>query len=609
VEERAGLGKRGARAFRSPPHSRRYNIAAASARARPRRATRELDARATRAKEVPAISTIAQPAAVEQRLESLEATLPGDTPDLSWRVLSVLNLFRILVASALIALFYLIDRPRVLGGESAMLFVLAGFTYLLGSVASVYTLSRRVPAFTIQVIGQLIIDVVAISALMHASGGIQSGLGNLLLVSVGAASVTVTTRMAAMFAALAAIVVLFEQALSQLQGITSQSDYTATGLLGATLFVIALATQPLARRIRESEALAAQRGVDLENLAELNDYVIQNLRESIVVIDGQDRIRLMNESAAKVLSGGSSAVGRSLRELSPELHAHAAAWREDPSAAQAGVLSFPAHDGSTLITPHFAPLGRKRPAAALIFLEDASLFAERVQQEKLAALGRLTASIAHEIRNPVGAMSHAGQLLGESATLGEQERRLTAIIHKNAERISTIVENVLQLSRRDQTRPERLTLAAWLQEFAAEFRATHELKDGELVVTELEPNLEVQMDPSHLHQVLWNLCDNCLKYASEHGGRVVELRSGRVSASGRPFLEVADRGPGIDEALRERIFEPFVTTTRGGTGLGLFIARQLCESNGASLRYEARPGGGSIFRIVFADPQRWAMGG
>jgi two-component system sensor histidine kinase PilS (NtrC family) len=551
---------------------------------------------------------IVPPAAVERRLESLEAAVPADTSELSWRVLSVLNFFRILVASALIALFYLIARPRVLGGENSMLFLLVGFTYLMASIASIYTLSRRMPAFTIQVIGQLLVDVVAITALMHASGGIQSGLGNLLLVSVGAASLTVTTRTAAMFAALAALVVLFEQSLSQLQGITSASDYTATGLLGATLFVIALATQPLARRIRESEALAAQRGVDLENLAELNDYVIQNLRESIVVIDGQDRIRLMNESAAKLLSGGAVTVGRSLRELSPELQEHVFAWRDDPSAAQDAALSFPAHDGSTLITPHLAPLGRKRPAAVLIFLEDASLFAERVQQEKLAALGRLTASIAHEIRNPVGAMSHAGQLLGECATLGEQERRLTAIIHKNADRISTIVENVLQLSRRDQTRPERLTLAAWLQEFMAEFRATHELAEGELIVTELEPNLEVQMDPSHLHQILWNLCDNSLKYAGEQpSGCLVELRSARVSASGRPLLEVADRGPGIDEALRERIFEPFVTTTRGGTGLGLFIARQLCESNGASLRYEARAGGGSIFRIVFADPQRWAM--
>jgi two-component system sensor histidine kinase PilS (NtrC family) len=297
-----------------------------------------------------------------------------------------------------------------------------------------------------------------------------------------------------------------------------------------------------------------------------------------------------------------------LRELSPELHAHAQAWRADPIGSQSAGVSFPARDGSTSITPHFAPLGRKRPAAALIFLEDAGLFAERVQQEKLAALGRLTASIAHEIRNPVGAMSHAGQLLGESQVLGEQERRLTAIIHKNAERISGIVENVLQLSRRDQTRPERLTLAAWLNEFTAEFRATHELRDGELTLAELERELEVQMDPSHLHQVLWNLCDNALKYASA-AAAPIELRSGRVSASGRPFLEVLDYGPGIDEELRDRIFEPFVTTTHGGTGLGLFIARQLCECNGASLRYEPRAGGGSVFRIVFADPQRWAMEG
>jgi two-component system sensor histidine kinase PilS (NtrC family) len=551
---------------------------------------------------------IATPGSVE-RPASFDLPPAADTPELYWRVLSVLNLFRILVTCALLALFYLIDRPRVIGGANSILFLLVAFTYLLANVGSVYTLSRRIPSFPIQVLGQTLVDIVALTALMHASGGIHSGLGNLLVISVGAASLTVNRRMAAMFASLATIVVLFEQVLSQLQGITSPGDYTATGVLGATLFVFALAAQPLARRIRESEELAAQRGVDLENLAELNDYVIQNLRESIVVVDGNDRIRLINESAAKALNVESNAVGRSLREVSPALHALAQAWREDPASAQPSAATFAAGDGSTQITPHFAPLGRKRPAAALIFLEDASLFAERVQQEKLAALGRLTASIAHEIRNPVGAMSHAGQLLAESPSLGEQERRLTTIIHKNAGRISTVIENVLQLSRREQTRPERLTLAAWLKEFVAEFRATHELGEADLVTVENESDLEVLMDPSHLHQILWNLCDNGLRYAGERpdGGALIELRSGRVVPSGRPFLEVADRGPGIDEALRDRIFEPFVTTKHGGTGLGLFIARQLCECNGASLRYEARAGGGSVFRVVFADPQRWTL--
>jgi two-component system sensor histidine kinase PilS (NtrC family) len=241
-----------------------------------------------------------------------------------------------------------------------------------------------------------------------------------------------------------------------------------------------------------------------------------------------------------------------------------------------------------------------------VFLEDTSLQDETVRQTKLAALGRLSASIAHEIRNPVGAMSHAGQLLAESPRLGDDERRLTEIIQANAERVSTIIGNVMQLSRRDVTRPERLTLADWLQEFRGEFCQTTQ---APLTAIEIAPDgadIEIRVDPSHLHQVLWNVCENAIKYAARPDSPVVvELRCGRMAGTGRPFLEVADRGPGIDRQAADRIFEPFFTSSTGGTGLGLFIARELCQCNGALLVYEPRNGGGSIFRVIFSDPQRW----
>jgi two-component system sensor histidine kinase PilS (NtrC family) len=231
------------------------------------------------------------------------------------------------------------------------------------------------------------------------------------------------------------------------------------------------------------------------------------------------------------------------------------------------------------------------------------VIAERIQQSKLAALGRLSASIAHEIRNPVGAMSHAGQLLRESPALGPDDRHLTDIIQKNAARVSQIIDNILQLSRRDTTRQERLDLAEWLDTFLAEFRATRQVDPGRLESEAPPDGLEVHFDPSHLHQVLWNLCDNAL----EHGvsEKPVRVRAGRIASTDRPFLEVSDRGPGIEPANAERIFEPFFTTGAAGTGLGLFIARELCQTNGALLAYENRPDGGSTFRIIFADPQRW----
>jgi two-component system sensor histidine kinase PilS (NtrC family) len=228
-----------------------------------------------------------------------------------------------------------------------------------------------------------------------------------------------------------------------------------------------------------------------------------------------------------------------------------------------------------------------------------------VQQSKLASLGRLSASIAHEIRNPVGAMSHAGQLLRESPGLGADDRHLTDIIEKNAVRVSQIIENVLQLSRRETTRQERISLQEWLETFLQEFVATVQADPASFRLQPGGGAMQVQFDPTHLHQVLWNLCDNSLKHAANGHSEPVVLHTGRIASTGRPYVEVVDRGGGIDPANAERIFEPFFTDKAGGTGLGLFISRELCQTNGALLAYESRPGGGSIFRVIFADPQRW----
>jgi two-component system sensor histidine kinase PilS (NtrC family) len=113
------------------------------------------------------------------------------------------------------------------------------------------------------------------------------------------------------------------------------------------------------------------------------------------------------------------------------------------------------------------------------------------------------------------------------------------------------------------------------------------------------------MDPTHLHQIMWNLCENAIKYASDTPLPTIELRAGRTRQNNRPYLEIADRGPGIEDVSAEQIFEPFFTGETGGTGLGLFICRELCECNRATLIYEPRARGGSVFRIIFSDPKRW----
>jgi len=529
------------------------------------------------------------------------------THNLAWRVLALVNLFRLLVAVLLSVMFVAVTPTRV-GQANPALFVGTTAAYFAFGLICIASVKRRWPEVPVQTITGLCIDVAAIATLTYASGGMTSGLASLMVLPIGALSFVVRQRLALMFAAVATLAVLVQQTLTTLAARGDAGDFASAGIIGALMFIVTLGVGPLARNLRESEERVRQREVDVANLAELNQFIVQHLRESILVVDANDTIRLINESAALLLHGASVPQGTPLGEVSPRLLYLLDTWRRRSDDWQLTTLTMLASDGGSLVQPHFVSLDSSGKGPSLVFLEDTTLIVERVQQSKLAALGRLSASIAHEIRNPVGAMSHAAQLLAETPTLSPQERRLTDIITNNGERVSTIINNVLQLSRRDTTRPERLELNAWLTEFLSEFRQTSEVDERAIRMLAIAGDLDVRVDPSHLYQLLWNLCENALKYGRhDDSDAAVELHTGRISTTERPFLEIMDRGPGIAMADSERIFEPFFTGSKGGTGLGLFIARELAQCNRAALIYEPRAGGGSIFRVVFADPQRWEI--
>lgn len=540
---------------------------------------------------------------------TLAAPAPGD---LAWRVLGLASLYRLLVPPLLLTIEFLSTRSLIERVPRPDLFTAFCIGYFTAGVLLV--LARRLPWPSLRVIALVnaSVDAIGISLILYASGGVASGLGILLVLPVGAMAILADNRDAFLFAAIAALGILVQQIATDFTGLAFASDYTSAGVLGAVLFASALFVWPIANRLRESEALVRRQEVDLANLAQLSQYVVQHLRESILVVDTADRIRLINESAAEILGDRAAYPGALLGEASPRLLYLLETWKQQRSPGSDSAHTFVSADGSTLVRPHFAALGGVAPAPILIFLEDTSVLAEKVQQSKLAALGRLSASIAHEIRNPVGAMSHAGQLLAESAALGAEDKRLTEIIRTNAERVSTIINNVLQLSRREATHVERLALRPWIEQFREEFCATMQWNASRLRVSGpdhagAEAGIEVRADSSQLRQVIWNLCDNAIRHAvREDADGNVEIRYGRLAPSARPFLEVADRGPGVAPENAERIFEPFFSAERRGTGLGLFLARELAETSGAMLLYEPRAGGGSVFRVVFADPQRWA---
>ncbi len=525
--------------------------------------------------------------------------------DLPWRVIGLLNVFRLVVPMVLLLVFFFDAPTRSVGTLRPGLFLGICVAHFIFGIVCIHTIQRRWPKAEWQALLQLAVDTVAMVLLIHASGGMASGLGTLLVLPAGATATIVDPRRALLATSVITLALLGETAFAGLMGLSSSAEFLIAGLTGVSLFAITLLAIPFASRLRESEALVQQREVDIANLNELNEFIVQHLRESILVVDESDRVRLINETAARLLAGGAVAAGAILGEVSPRLAYLLEAWRRQTSDRRDPIGEIVSADGGASIRPHFISLSESGTGPVLVFLEDMSLMADRAQQSKLAALGRLSASIAHEIRNPVGAMSHAGQLLRESSTLTSDDRHLTDIIEKNAVRVSQIIENVLQLSRRDATRQERLELSRWTAAFVAEFVQTCQLDPSAVRVHPENGPIEVQFDPSHLHQVLWNLCENALKYGHENGQPRIDLRMGRIATTARPFLEVADRGQGIPEDKTERIFEPFFTDGAGGTGLGLFIARELCQTNGALLLYESRSGGGSIFRIIFADPQRW----
>ncbi|MDX1512896.1 MAG: ATP-binding protein [Gammaproteobacteria bacterium] len=515
-----------------------------------------------------------------------------------WRPLRYFNLYRLILSGLFVVLVFWGVAPLPVGQYDTELFRNTAIAYFFFGLVSSFANHYQYPGFHSQVFIQIFVDIVAITLLMHASGGITSGFGMLLVIAVAGGSVLTQGRIAILFAAMGSIAVLTQQIYVWLESPFPSSDYTQSGILGAVMFATAYIVYLSAGRIRASELLAAKREVDLANLSQLNEHIIHRMQAGILAIDGENRIRLINESAARLLELSDDVSGRKIEQVVPKIAGYLKTWRED--RARVSYLFEPQGGHSRLICT-FAGIGENAEDGVLVFLEDAAMLTQQAQQLKLASLGRMAASIAHEIRNPLGAISHAGQLLKESDDLKSGDRRLTEMILENSRRMNAIIENVLQLSRRKPAEPQVLNLRSWLNEFTINFIDSSQIPPDSIRVSVEPGDLQVRADPSQLYQVIWNLCENGIKHGN--GAPEILLHAGISNGTHRPYLDVRDNGDGISPEVLEQIFEPFYTTREDGSGLGLYIARELCEGNKASLDYV--PGEkGACFRINFSDPGR-----
>ncbi len=515
-----------------------------------------------------------------------------------WQPLHYLNIYRLVLAGLFLVLVVWDETPRPLGETNLALFRFAAAFYFLFGIASVIAARLRRPGFDFQVLVQIYVDIFVIAIFMHASGGVSSGFGMLLIVAIAGGSILTQGGVALLFAATASLAVLGQQYYGWATGQFFTASYAHVGMLAAAFFATSYLTYISARRIRASEELAAEREVDLANLAQLNEHIIRRMQAGILAIDAEGHIRLMNRSAQQLLGVSRESGGKQLTQVLRSLAELMQEWRDDMSHA---THIFRPEGTETKVMASFAAIGDQASDGVLVFLEDASGLAQRAQQLKLAGLGRLAASIAHEIRNPLGAISHAGQLLDESSNLDKGDRRLTHMIRDNAQRMNAIIENVLQLSRGKPAEPESVALSQWLKGFVSDFVTTN-VSAKDAIAVNVEPrDLTVRFDPNQLRQVMWNLCENGLRHSNGNAG--LELIAGLGETTGRPYLEVQDHGEGIPAQLEEQIFEPFYTTRVDGTGLGLYLARELCEGNQASLNL-MRGQEGSRFRITFSHPHR-----
>lgn len=533
-----------------------------------------------------------------------------------WRLLRIYAWYRLALSVLLIGLFALKPMVPMIGGQNPPLFLATALGYFITTIsASLYLRQwrRQIPTYSFML---LMVDILALTLMMHSSGSLNTQLSLLYLVTIAAGNILLAGRMGALIAAIAAIAILYEQVYFALSNEASISPLALgqSSILGISFFAVALFSQIIVHRMRQGEELAEQRAQDIVNLQRLNEQIIKRMRTGIIALGPNRLILLSNEAAHQLLGLLAPITPMSrLQDISILLDASFLAWQQNTLLRP---IPFKNTQDSPQVSVSFARLTPDASGGTvLLFLEDTTQLAQQAQQLKLASLGRLTASIAHEVRNPLGAISHATQLLAESDVITGPDRRLLDIIEQHCRRMNAVVENVLTVSRRQPSTPQNLPLPEWLPRFREDYVGS-QAPDAELELKLQGPLLNVRFDPEQLHQVVSNLVMNGLRYSQKRTGRAtIRMDAGRLELNGLPYLDIIDNGSGISLAQREHLFEPFYTTESTGTGLGLYLSREICEANQARLDYIPRDKihtmdnhtmdeMGACFRITFTHPDR-----
>ncbi len=519
---------------------------------------------------------------------------PSDATESFWVSLRYFNFYRISVAAVFLLAVVAYGDLLNLGSHAPRLFSVVSSTYLTLAIGFQVVMRKWPEYFDMQLSTHVIVDILALVLMMYASSGFRSGIGVMLLTSLAGAALVSRGALMLFYAALASIALLLEQSYWVLTHDAGTASFFQPGLLSIGYFATALITNQLAQRVIVNERVARQRGTDLADQLRINQLVIHDVQDAILVVDSNGLVRQQNP-AIDALMGCVAPELDQIESYSPDLAAHLTRWRNGDGQAVL-MLHFPG--SGKRVRARFIAAGVEGGSYTLVFLEDQSRLQDQAQQLKLAALGRLTANIAHEIRNPLSAITHAGDLLREESK-DAGRNRLVAIIRDNAERLDRMVRDVLELSRRDRIQLQAIDLAAFLSTFIDEFVQRNSI-DRSVFFVDVPADMSIEFDRVHFNQIIWNLVRNAWRHCRKQVASVHILFQRRPN---QLELHIVDDGDGIPTHLQSQLFEPFFTTFSSGTGLGLYIARELCAANGTSLEYVDRPVGAN-FRILWQLNQR-----
>lgn len=423
-------------------------------------------------------------------------------------------------------------------------------------------------------------DILIIGMLFLFVSPSHDELGLMMLISVSVASVILPRQLGLLCAAVASIILLSSSISSG-----SYDKLFQNGVLAALYFFTNSLLYFFQKRLQSAQTNVAETVGQLRQIEKLNEMIIQRMQTGIVVCNSGGKILLINRAAQEKIGILQP------REILPahvieRLREWLASNRQNP-------IPIPSVSGSTSILLSFALIDEK---TNLVFIEDSDVFNQKAQNLKLASMGRFAASIAHEIRNPLSAINHAAQLLEEAEYLHPADKRLCDIIAQQITRVELIVQNVLQIAKRQPSQTQAFELKHWLNNFEADFSSRQPVAG----FTISGPECMVNFDPSQLHQVLWNLCENSRRHGLDAKQEChINIRIERDEYSDRPCLIISDAGPGIAPDKRDFLFEPFFTTAVDGTGLGLYIAQELAQANQGELRYYDNKKPGASFRLIF----------